>query len=128
LPPAGRCGIKRKLLPPRRIFVTHKRKHERTECQTEAEIRYQGSCIKGKVENLSLKGLFVRTEQKIDVDEQVEIGVYFHGLESELSFSLQATVVRVSDEGIGFNFRKIDVESLALMRREDEYRATVNAG
>lgn len=105
-----------------------KRKHERTECQTEAEIRYRGASIKGKVENLSLKGLFVRTEQKLDIDEQVEIAVYFHGLKSELSFSLQATVVRVSDMGIGFNFQKIDIESLALMKKEEEYKATANAG
>lgn len=107
--------------------MTHKRRHERTECQTEAEIRYGGTTIKGEVENLSLKGLFVRTDEKIDVDEQVEIAVYFHGLNSELSFSLQATVVRVADNGLGFNFQKIDIDSLALLRR-DEPCLVANAG
>lgn len=80
-------------------------------------IRYQGALIKGEVENLSLKGLFIKTDQKIDVNEQVEISIYFHGAESDLSFSLQATVIRVAENGLGFNFQKIDVDSLALEKK-----------
>lgn len=97
-----------------------RRKHERTECQTEALIRYKGESIKGEVDNLSLKGLFVKTDQKIDVGEQAEVSVFFHGADSDLSFSLQATVIRVADHGLGFNFQKIDIDSLALQKREPE--------
>lgn len=96
-----------------------KRRHERTNCQTEAVIRYKGASIKGLVENLSLKGLFVKTDLKIDVDEQVEISIFFHGADSDLSFSLQATVIRVADNGLGFNFQKIDVDSLSLQKKEE---------
>ena len=95
-----------------------KREHERTDCQTTAMISYRGASIKGEVENLSLKGLFVKTDQKIDVDEQVEISIYFYGADSDLSFSLQATVVRVAENGLGFNFQKIDVDSLALKKKD----------
>lgn len=95
-----------------------KRGHERIDCQTKAMIRYQGASIHGEVENLSMKGLFVKTDQKIDVGEQVEISIYFYGAESDLSFSLQASVVRVTENGLGFNFQKIDVDSLALNKRE----------
>lgn len=94
------------------------RRYERTDCQTEALIRYRGAAIKGEVENLSLKGLFVKTDQKIDVGEQVEISIFFHGADSDLSFSLQATVIRAAEHGIGFNFQKIDVDSLALQKKE----------
>ena len=87
-----------------------KRMHERTDSLTKAMIRYKGASINGVVENLSLKGLFVNTDQKIDVDEQAEISLYFYGIDSDLSFSLQATVVRVTENGLGFNFQKIDVE------------------
>jgi len=86
-----------------------KRGHERTDCQTKAMISYKGASIMGEVENLSLKGLFVKTDQIIDVDEQVEISIYFYGADSDLSFSLQATVIRVAETGLGFNFQKIDV-------------------
>jgi hypothetical protein len=81
-------------------------------------IRYKGASIEGVVENLSLKGLFVKTDQKIDVGEQVEISLSFFGVDSDLSFSLQATVVRAAENGIGFNFQKIDVDSLALKKKE----------
>lgn len=83
-----------------------------------AMIRYKGAAINGVVENLSLKGLFVNTDQKIDVGEQVEISLYFFGVDSDLSFSLRATVVRATENGLGFNFQKIDVDSLALKKRE----------
>ncbi|SNB46861.1 PilZ domain-containing protein [Geobacter sp. DSM 9736] len=93
------------------------RKFERTECQTEAVINYKGTTFKGEVDNLSLKGLFVKTEQKIPVNEQAEVTIYFHGLSSDLSFSLQGTVVRNAEDGIGFNFQKIDIDSLALLNK-----------
>jgi hypothetical protein len=95
-----------------------RRRYERTNCQTEAMLRYKGASIKGEVENLSLKGLFVKTDVKIDMDEQVEVSIYFHGADSDLSFSLQATVIRVAENGLGFNFQKIDVDSLALQKKE----------
>jgi len=92
------------------------RRHERTDCQTEAIIHYRGRSISGKVENLSLKGLFVQTEEIIPIDEQVEIAIYFHGISGGLSFSIQATAVRATDQGVGFNFKKIDVDSVALFK------------
>ncbi len=96
----------------------NKRMHERTDSRTQAMIRYKGASFVGVVENLSLKGLFVTTDQKIDVNEQVEISLYFYGFDSDLSFSLQATVVRVTENGLGFNFQKIDVNSLTLKKKE----------
>ncbi|MBJ6725745.1 PilZ domain-containing protein [Geomesophilobacter sediminis] len=99
------------------------RKHERTDCQTEATIHYQGEDIKGVVENLSLKGLFVKTDQKINVDEQVGISVHFYGADADLSFNLQATVVRAAENGLGFGFQKIDIDSLALQKKEPALQA-----
>lgn len=89
-----------------------KRKFERIDLRTEAVIRHRGVTFKGEVENLSLKGLFVRTNQKIPINEQVDVSMFFYGSSSELSFSLEANVVRITDEGIGLNFRKIDIDSL----------------
>lgn len=92
------------------------RRHERTDCQTEAIIRHNGRSITGKVQNLSLKGLFVKTTEIIPIDEQVEIAIYFHGVSAGLSFSLHATAVRLTDKGIGFQFKKIDIDSVALFK------------
>ena len=89
-----------------------KRKFERVDLRTEAVVRHRDVIFRGEVENLSLKGLFVRTDQKIPLHEKVDVSMHFHGSSSELSFSLEANVVRATDEGIGLNFRKIDIDSL----------------
>lgn len=89
-----------------------KRKFERVEIRTEAMVRYGDTSFRGEVENLSLKGLFVRTDRRIPLHEKVDVTMYFHGTSSELSVSLEAAVVRVTDEGIGLHFRKIDIDSL----------------
>jgi len=89
-----------------------KRKFERVDLRTEAVVRHRDVTFRGEVENLSLKGLFVRTDQKIPLHDKVDVAMFFHGSTSELSFSLEARVVRTTDEGIGLNFRKIDIDSL----------------
>lgn len=89
-----------------------KRKFERVDLRTEAVVRHRDVTFRGEVENLSLKGLFVRTDQKIPLHDTVDVAMFFHGSTSELSFSLEANVVRTTEEGIGLNFRKIDIDSL----------------
>ncbi len=89
-----------------------KRKFERVDCRTTALITYQGVVFKGEVENLSLKGLFVKTDQKIDLNETVQVTVYFNGNSGDLSFSIEGKVVHCDDQGIGLSFQKIDTSSL----------------
>ncbi len=89
------------------------RKFERVGFRTEALIKHDGKTFEGEVENLSLKGLFVKTDHKIGIDEPVEITVLFHGMSANMSFSIRAKVVRVTEDGIGFNFQKIDIDSLS---------------
>ncbi len=89
-----------------------KRKFERVDLRTEAIVRHRDVTFRGEVQNLSLKGLFVRTDQKIPLNEKVDVAMLFHGSSSELSFNLEASVVRATGEGIGLNFRKIDIDSL----------------
>lgn len=96
------------------------RRFSRVECRAEALIKYKDISFLGEVENLSLKGLFVRTDQRIEVGEPVEVSVFFYGSSANLSFSLRGTVVRESDEGIGINFRKIDIGSVAHTATCDE--------
>lgn len=89
-----------------------KRKFERVDFKTEAVIRHRGVAFKGEVENLSLKGLFIRTDHQIPLDEQVDVTMFFYGSSSELSFSLEANVARITNDGLGLNFRRLDVDSL----------------
>ena len=92
--------------------MVQKRQFDRVDCRTEALISYCNTSFKGEVENLSLKGLFVKTDQKIELDENVGVTVFFAGISGQMSFSLQGKVVHVADNGIGINFQKIDTNSL----------------
>ena len=89
-----------------------KRQFERVDCRTTALITYQGRAFSGEVENLSLKGLFVKTDQKIDLNETVQVTVYFNGDSGDLSFGIDGKVVRCDEQGIGLSFQKIDTKSL----------------
>ena len=88
------------------------RQHDRVECKALALVRAGNVTIRGEVENLSLKGLFVKTCSRIPMNETVDVKLYFLGDSARLSFSLEGKVVRVTEEGIGLSFKRIDVDSL----------------
>lgn len=75
-------------------------------------VSYGESSFTGTVENLSLKGLFVKTDQKVPLDETVGITLSFQGKSDNLSLSLEGKVVRIADDGIGLNFKKLSIDSL----------------
>lgn len=75
-------------------------------------IKYEEMSFAGKVENLSLRGLFVKTDQKVPLNEMVNITLSFTGNSADLSLSMEGKVVRVTDDGIGLNFKKISIDSL----------------
>jgi hypothetical protein len=56
--------------------------------------------------------LFVKTDQKVPLDEAVGVVLSFAGSNGNLSLSLEGKVVRVCDDGIGVNFKKISIDSL----------------
>ncbi|MBT0665169.1 PilZ domain-containing protein [Geobacter pelophilus] len=88
------------------------RQFSRMDFNAKVLVSYEGSSFTGTVENLSLKGLFVKTDQKVPLDETVGIVLSFAGSNGNLSLSLEGKVVRVSEDGIGLNFKKISVDFL----------------
>lgn len=75
-------------------------------------IKHEETSFTGKVENLSLRGLFVKTDQKIPLNETVTISLSFTGSNADLSLGMEGKVVRVTDDGIGLNFKKVSIDSL----------------
>lgn len=75
-------------------------------------VNHADSTFSGTVENLSLKGLFVKTDQKVPLDDAVWVVLSFAGSNGNLSLSLEGKVVRVNEDGIGVNFKKISIDSL----------------
>ena len=88
------------------------RRFDRMAFNSAALVVHGDRTFAGTVENLSLKGLFIKTDQKVPLDESVNIILSFAGSNGNLSLSLEGRVVRVAENGIGLNFRKIAIDSL----------------
>lgn len=90
-----------------------KRNFTRVDFSAGASISCNGQVIAGKIENLSLQGMYVKTAREIplhlplDVTVQPEFGT---------SFTLQASAVRCNGSSLGMKIMGMDVLSFVQLR------------
>ena len=82
-----------------------KRNFARLALHAKANVIQGHQVIEGEVENLSMKGVFVRTTRTIDLGDMVAVTIY-HTLTPQVLCDLKAKVVRVTDQGMGLQFEK----------------------
>jgi hypothetical protein len=70
----------------------------------------------GTMKNLSLHGLFVRTEERVPLGENVAISFCEPGVRLPRIARVSAVAVRSEDDGVAFELRRIDLDSLILLR------------
>lgn len=78
-----------------------------------ASVKHEDNVFFGDIKNMSLQGLFIKTDEDIPLKTPVEITVY-HSPNS--SFNFNADVVRCEDTGIGIQIKKMDVHSFVYLR------------
>ncbi|MFP4619239.1 MAG: PilZ domain-containing protein [Spirochaetaceae bacterium] len=103
-----------------------KRDTTRVEFHTLAELRSGSQSITGKVEDLSLKGMFLRTEgfpPKLEEGGEVSITIKLSGTGSDLSFGLEGEVVRLDKEGVGIKFTEMEFDSFVHLRNIVTYNS-----
>jgi hypothetical protein len=88
-----------------------KRNCTRVLFQSEAILLYKDQTLRGKVENLSLNGMFLRVDDKIPPNEVVEIEILLSGASSKLSVNLQGMVVRQDEDGMAIQLIGMDLDS-----------------
>ena len=88
------------------------RKFTRVKISAVATIEYKDQLISGDIMELSLMGLFVKTEAKIPVDQSVHVKVRY--LRKEFHFP--ATVIYGKDHGLGLKINEIDLPSFFQLR------------
>jgi hypothetical protein len=88
-----------------------KRNCTRVLFQSEATVLYKDKTLRGEVENLSLNGLFLRVDDKIPLNEVVEVEMLLSGASSKLSINLQGLVVRQDDNGLAIQLMGMDLDS-----------------
>lgn len=80
------------------------------------EIQYLGQVITGQVVDLSLKGFFVQSEQKIALGEELDVKLRMPSTNPPLEFRLRAETIRATTEGIGLKIIGADVQAFTHLR------------
>jgi acylphosphatase len=93
-----------------------KRKLQRVTFHTEAKVTGKDTAIHGRVENLSMKGMFLNTNEKLANDELLEITILLTGASSQLSIELKGSVARQTDSGVAIVFREMDLDSFIHLK------------
>lgn len=93
-----------------------KRELTRVAFNIEATIHYQERTFSGKVDNLSLKGMFIQTSEKFKLQDSIQITIHLAGETSDLAINLNGIVVRMVEQGIGVQFDKVDLDSFIHLR------------
>lgn len=70
----------------------------------------------GNVKNLSMRGMFLVTDERLPLGEPVEITIALSGTLPEISISFSGKVCRDADDGLGLLFEKIDLDSYTHLK------------
>lgn len=84
-------------------------------------IEYNGHTINGDVENLSTRGMFMKTNENIPLNSDVDVSIYLSGTTSELSLKISGVIIRKEDRGVAVVFKEIEMDSFVHLRNIIEY-------
>lgn len=73
-------------------------------------------CFESMTENISINGLFIRTEQLISIGKTVAIIVYVPGVSRSSTLTVNCVVVRKGAHGLAFQFKALDPETFIQVR------------
>jgi PilZ domain len=81
-----------------------RRRFVRVPFKSETILKSQDARIEGTIKNLSFRGAFINTPEKIEQDTEVEIEIFLDDPPPAVSVILTAKVVRLAPEGIAIQF------------------------
>lgn len=87
------------------------RKFSRVHFNVGATIRIADRQFQGAVENLSMAGMFLVTDEQLTEGEPVEITIVLTGTHPEVAVNFNGIVTRKTEDGAGFTFEKMDLDS-----------------
>jgi hypothetical protein len=87
------------------------RKFSRVKFNVVATVRSVDRQFQGAVENLSMAGMFLVTDEQLAEGELVDITIVLPGTLPEIAIDFNGIVTRTAEDGIGFTFDKIDIDS-----------------
>jgi hypothetical protein len=91
------------------------RKFSRVDFRIVATVKHEAKQFKGEVENLSIHGMLLATDQKLLVGDTAVISIALDD-QPENEVLIDGKVSRVTDDGIAFSFDKIDSDSYVHLK------------
>ena len=92
------------------------RRFSRIRFESKAMVRTLEQSFETLTENLSLNGLFIRTERCLPVGNRVEIMLEIPSASSSSLFTVNGKVVRNDVHGMAFQFGPLDQESFSRLQ------------
>jgi len=94
------------------------RSFHRVRFNTDAAIVAGGGrhCFHGSLENISLSGLFIRTDQQVRIGEMDDITLPIPTISMPSGIKLKGTVVRLEENGIAYRISDIDPETFTHLK------------
>ena len=99
-----------------------KRHFSRVDFKVSALLQSDGVALKGEVKDVSLRGMYLVTEEVLPVGSPVEITIYLSSTDPPIVINVAGVVARLVPGGIGCAFDKMDVESFTHLRSIISYQ------
>ena len=87
------------------------RKFSRVQFNVGATVKIADRQFHGAVENLSMTGMFLVTTEQLTGGEVANITIVLTGTLPEIAVSFTGVVSRITEDGVGFTFEKMDLDS-----------------
>jgi hypothetical protein len=98
------------------VFSVRNRKFNRIRFESQAMVMTGEQEFEASTENLSLNGLFIRTERKIPDGERAEIKINVPSASRSPFITVDGVVVRHDDHGLAFQFKSLDQDSFSYLK------------
>ncbi|MGE5605189.1 MAG: PilZ domain-containing protein [Bacteroidota bacterium] len=95
--------------------MIEKRKFSRVDFKKEVEIFVNSEKYLGEIENLSLKGAYLKTTHPLQLDDKIEIIIHLT-VNTDFDVNLKGKVIRLTNDGAGIIFDRIDLDSFSHLR------------
>lgn len=87
------------------------RKFSRVHFNVGATVKIAGRQFRGAVENLSMTGMFLVTDEQLSEGTSADITIILTGTEPEIAVDFNGVATRIAENGVGFTFEKMDLDS-----------------
>jgi len=92
------------------------RKFSRVQFNVGATIKIADRQFQGAVENLSMTGMFLITSEQLAEGDRADITIVLSGIIPEISVGFNGIVTRITENGVGFTFDKMDLDTYVHLK------------